>query len=493
MFRASRVIPFILGACLFAHGQQAKTSVASIESLIRSREYDQALQLTRTTLQATPRDFRLWTLEGIVFSIQGKNHDALTDFDKALTISPGYPAALKGEVQVLYQAQDKRAIPLLEKILKANPNDQTAQEMLAILERKQEDCKTAIVHFHLSSELIESHPDSLEAYGDCLVRMKQLQEAVPVFERLSSLIPQQSYPKYDLAIVLVETKQDEAALKLLNGLIAAGSTDPDVLSLASEAQEAMGDTPQAVSLLRQAIVLNPTDPNYYVAFAGLCLNHSSFQVGIDMIDAGLQRIQDNPSLYISRGMLYAQLAKYDKAEEDFKTAQRLDSSQSISSYALDLAEMQSNHNDKALADTRAQLKAHPDSPYLHYTLARLLDNQVPAAGTRVSEEAIQSAKQAVKLKPDFLQARDLLATMYMRSGQYKDVIEQCRLVLRSDPSDETAIFHLIIALRRSGQGGQKSEILQLTKQLTALQQSSLERETARNRYKLVEPETAPAK
>jgi tetratricopeptide (TPR) repeat protein len=155
--------------------------------------------------------------------------------------------------------------------------------------------------------------------------------------------------------------------------------------------------------------------------------------------------------------------------------------------------MQRHHNGGASLKIRSQLKAHPESPWLHYTLASLLDNEGPAANTRAFEEAIQSAQQAVKLKPDFLEARNLLARMYMRSGQYSAVIEQCRLVVQADPSDESAIYHLIIALRRSGQDGQKDEIQQLVKRLTVLQQSSLQRETERNRYKLVEPETAAPK
>jgi tetratricopeptide (TPR) repeat protein len=493
MFRAIGVMTFILGASFVAHGQQTKASIASIETLIRSHEYAKALQLTRSTLQQTPRDFRLWTLEGIVFSIQGSNHDALMAFDKALSLSPGYLPALKGDVQIRYQSQDKRAIPLLEEILKADPKDQIAHEMLALLKRKQGDCPSAIENFRLSADVIEAHPDSLEAYGDCLVHTKQLQQAIPVFERLSSLLPQRTYPKYDLAVVLVGTKQNEAALKVLDPLVAADSSDPDVLSLASEAHEAMGDTPQAVSLLRQAIVRNPMNPDYYVAFAALCLNHSSFQVGIDMINAGLQRIHDDSSLYISRGLLYAQLAEYDKAEDDFTTAERLDSGQSLSSYAIDLAEMQRHHNDGALLKVRAQLKAHPESPWLHYTLAKLLDNGGPNPDNSTSEEALKSAQQAVKIKPDFVEARDLLVRMYMRSGLYGAAIEQCRLVLQSDPSDENAMYHLIIALRRSGKAEQKDEIQQLVKRLTELQQSSLHRETERNRYKLVEPENASPK
>jgi tetratricopeptide (TPR) repeat protein len=493
MLRASHVILLVLGASLVAHGQQTKTSISSIESLIRSHEYDQALQLAHSSLRETPKDFRLWTLEGIVLSIQGKSHDALTAFDKALSLSPGYPAALRGKVEILYQSSDKRAIPLLETILKTDPKDGTAHEMLAILERKQGNCRAAIDHFHLSGEVIETHPDSLEAYGDCLVNTKQFQDAIPLFERLSSILPQSTYPKYDLAVVLVEAKQNEAALKILDPLLAATSVDPDILSLASEAYEALGNTPKAVELLHQAIVLNPANPNYYVAFAALCLTHSSFQVGIDMMSVGLQRIHGDPSLYISRGLLYAQVAEYEKAEDDFNTAQQLDSAQSLSSYASDLADMQRNHGEKALLKIRSQLKAHPESPYLHYVFARLLDSEGPTADAQATKEAIQAAQQAVKLKPDFTQARDLLASLYMRSGQYSLAIEQCRLVLQADTSDESATYHLIIALRRSGLAGQNDEIQRLVKRLSELQQASLHDETKRNQYKLVEQESAPTK
>jgi tetratricopeptide (TPR) repeat protein len=444
-------------------------------------------------LRETPRDARLWTLEGIVFAMQGSNPDALAAFDKALHLSPDNPAALRGEVQILYPSGDKRAIPLLEKILKSDPKDATAQEMLGTLERKQGDCQAAVDHFRLGGDAMDTHPEALGAYGDCLVRMNQPQDAIPVFEKLSALLPQQTWPKYDLAVVLVGAKQNDAAIKVLDPLLAADSNDPDILSLASEAYEAAGNTPKAVALLRQAIVLNPTNPNYYVAFASLCLNHSSFQVGIDMLDAGLQRIHNDPSLYLSRGLLYAQLAQYDKAEADFNTVEQLDSAQSLSAYAIDLAEMQRNEGDKALLKIRAQIKEHPDSPWLHYALARLLDNEGPGADAKTSAEAIQSVQLALKLKPDFPEGRNLLASLYMRTGQYGPAIEQSRIVLKDDPSDESATYHLIIALRRSGQNGQKDEVQNLVKHLAELQQTSLHNETERNRYKLVEQQTAPAK
>jgi len=493
IFRARWTAFFILVCVGFvARGQQAKSPVASIDALIRSQQYDRALDAIKSALHETPNDFRLWTLEGITLSLQGNKVAAVAAFEKALSLSPKYPAALKGEVQILYEAQDKRAIPVLKQILSIDPKDETAHEMLAMLEERQGNCQAANEHFLLSADTIQSHPGSLEAYGDCLVRMKEAQKAIPVFEQLGALLPDRTYPRYDLAVAQVENKQYSAALKILEPLLAADQTDTDMLSLASEAYEGVGNTPKAVALLRQAIVLSPAKADYYTAFSALCLDHESFQVGIDVLHAGLQRIPDDPSLYISRGLLYAQLAQYDKAEADFKTAERLDSAQSLSSYAIDLTEIQKNNSDQTLAEVRSQLKVHPDSPMLHYLIAKMLWGQGSETDRKVSDEAMKEVLAALKLKPDMVEARDLLASIYLRSEQYGLAVEQSRIALGYAPSDQSAVYHLIVALRHSTPL-QRDEIQSLVKRLSELQQTSLQQETDKKRFKLVEQEPSPAK
>ena len=61
----------------------------------------------------------------------------------------------------------------------------------------------------------------------------------------------------------------------------------DTLSLASTAYEDAGDTPKAVSALRQAILLDPRNVSLYLDFANIAFAHESFQVGIDVISEGL--------------------------------------------------------------------------------------------------------------------------------------------------------------------------------------------------------------
>jgi tetratricopeptide (TPR) repeat protein len=477
---------FLLIAAVVVLAQAAAPSIPAIESFIRSGDYDHALEVTKASLQTTPKDFRLWTLQGIAFSLKNESVEALKAFDRALGLAPWYVPALKGKIQLLYRTQDARAIPVLEQLLELDTHDETAHEMLATLEAKKGNCRNAIENFQDSENAVANHPGSLELYGYCLQQIQQTPKAIAVFQQLSALLPQQTYPRYDLAVLLVETRQNDAALKALAPLLAGDHPDPDALSLASQAYESSGDTPKAVATLRQAIVLDPANPDYYTAFALLCLDHDSYQVGIAMLDLGLQQIPRNSSLYVARGLLYAQLAEYEKAEADFKAAEKLDSAQSLSSYAMDLADLESKHPEVALAKVRTQLKAHPDSAEHHFLLAKLLENDAAAGPGSARTEAVASARKAVLLKPDFVAARDLLANLYINSGEMNLAREQCELALKDDPLDQTAIYHLIVVLRHSASSSDQEQIKALIKRLADVQRLGRERDANRKRFHLVE-------
>jgi len=473
----------MLASALSAQAQSTKVSIATIESLIRSEQYDQALSELKTATRENPDDFKLWTLEGVCLALQGNDRGALSGFDHAIRISPNYIPALKGEAQILYKTGDKRAIPLLERALKSDPGDVTGHEMLATLEQRAGDCNAAVTQFLLSKDAVAGHPASLEAYGYCLFKLDRLADAVPVFRQLIPLLPASAYPSYDLAVVLAALHNNEEALKVLEPVLTPDESDPDILSLASQVYEATGDTPKAVALQRQAIVVDPTDPENYVLFAVLCLTHDSFQVGIDMLDAGLKRIPNNSSLYLSRGVLYAQLGEFDKAEADFNKVEQLDIALSVGAYAADLTILQKNDPDKALTRVREQLKAHPESPLLRLLLAQLIMNKAPDPESYAFKEAMQNALAAAKSKPDLVEAHNELAVMYMSLKQYDRAIKECNTALQYDSSDEAAMYHLVISLRHMGQN---EELPALVKRLAELHKESLQRETERKSFRLIE-------
>lgn len=472
-----------------ARGQGDKDSIPAIESLIRSQQYDQALKVLKVELRGKPTNFRLWTLEGVCFGLQGKDTEALDAFNRAIRISPNYTPALKGEIQILYKTSDKRAIPLLERLVRSEPNDATGHEMLAMLDKRTGDCRTAVSQFQPIQSAIANHPESLEAFGYCLVQLNRTSDAIPVFRQLIPLLPGLSYPSYDLAVLLVSAKNSDEAVKVLQPLLNDSQTDPDVFSLAAQAYEVMGNTPKAVEAQRQAIVLDPTDPSNYIAFAVLCLNHDSFQVGIDMLNAGLKHISNNASLYLSRGVLYVQLGEFDKAETDFTKAEKLHASQNLGAYAGDLAFLEANNPAKALEQVRVQLSAHPDNPLLRLLLVQLLMSGAPDPDSAAFKEAMQNALAIEKRKPDLAGVHDQLAGMYMSLKQYDKAISECRIALQYDSSDETAMYHLVMSLRHSGRSNE--ELQPLVRRLSEMHQEAMHRETELKRYRLVETEAPP--
>ena len=99
--RFNVIVGFALAFVLAVHGQNAKVSIANIDSLIRSQQYDQALSTLKAALRTNPSDFKLWTLQGICLALQGNDKQAVAAFDHALRISPNYAPALQGEIQIL--------------------------------------------------------------------------------------------------------------------------------------------------------------------------------------------------------------------------------------------------------------------------------------------------------------------------------------------------------------------------------------------------------
>ena len=192
-------------------------------------------------------------------------------------------------------------------------------------------------------------------------------------------------------------------------------------------------------------------------------------------------------LYVARGVLYVQLAQYDKAEADFEKAYELDPHQSLSTAAQGLAAVQADDLDHALASVQSKLARKPDDPLLLYLQADLLSQQNADVGTPEFQLAMRSAEKAVRLQPTLAAARGVLAKLYMRVGQYPEAVEQCRLALKSDPKDQTALYRLIQALRKTGQ---QDEIPGLLKRLAQLREQATQDERERYRYKLIEDDPA---
>jgi tetratricopeptide (TPR) repeat protein len=467
---------------LFA--QTASDRVSAITSALRSGDFEKALQLVQPALQESPKNPQLWMLQGLAYSGKGNQKAALSSYQNALKVAPDYLPALEGAAQLEYDAGSASAIPLLQHVLRLRPNDPTSHAMLAVLAYKKRDCATAVQHFAQSGPLLDSQAGALQEYGACLMELRQTDKAIPVFQRILASRPDDPRARRALAVVQLDAEQPEGAIATLQPLLAASNPDVSTMQLAAAAYEANKDTPNAVKTLHDAIVRDPHNVALYVDFANLAMTHQSFQAGIDLMNAGLNLEPKAADLYLARGVLYVQMADYEKAEADFEQAERLDPRQTLSAAAQGMIAEEQNQNDpdRALVTVRSKLAKKPGDAFLWYLQAAVLSQKAPAPGSAEFQQAIGSAKKAIALQPALSVAHNVLGKLYLQAGQNALAIKECRLALQGNPADQTALYHLIVALRKTND---QAEIPELLKRLAKARQDAAKEEADHNRYKLV--------
>jgi len=475
---------FVLSAFpFFISGQTAPDGIAPITAALRNREFDKALELLRSAIHADPNSPQLRAFEGLAYSGKGDQAAALRSYQAGLKISPDYLPALEGAAQIEYQEGRPDAVPLLEHVLRLRPQEATTHAMLAVMAYKNGDCATAIKHFSESEQVLPSQPAALQEYGACLLKQKQNDKAIEIFQKLLASQPDDPRARRGLAAVQLAAGHSQDALTTLQPLL---ESNPEVatMQVAADIYEANQDTPNAVKMLRDAIVKDPQNTALYVDFAEIAMSHQSFQTGVEMIDAGLKLQPAAADLYLARGVLYVQMANYDKAEADFAKAEQLDPRQSLTAAAQGMVaeEKHQNDPDQALATVRAKLAKKPGDAFLWYLQAAILSQKAPDPGSPEFQEGMKSAQKAVALDPGLTSAHNVLAKFDLDAGQYAQAAKECRLVLEREPADQTALYHLVMALRKTG--GQ-AEIPDLLKRLAKARQDATKEEGERNRYKLV--------
>ena len=486
-FSSIHLVIIVLSMQAGMFGQTANERLQSITSALRDKDFEKALLSVQSALQGSPNNSQLWMLQGLAYSGTGDSKSALASYQHALRISPDYLPALEGAAQLQYEAGSAEAIPLLEHVLKLRPNDFTSHAMLAVLATKNGDCATAVKHFSESGPMLDSQPDALQGYGVCLLKLEQPEKAIQVFERLMTAQPDDPRCRRGLAAVLLAAGKPQDALATVLPLLDS-SQDVGTMRLAAAIYEANEDTPNAVKILRDAIVRDPLQTALYADFAEIAMDHQSFQTGVEMINAGLKLQPAAAQLYLARGVLYVQLADYEKAQADFEKAEQLDPKQGMSAAAQGMLAEEQNQNDpdRALATVRAKLAKQSDDAFLWYLQAAIMSQKSSEPGSPEFEQGLDSAKRAVNLQPSLTAAHNVLAKYYLDSGQNALAAKECRLVLQQIPSDQGALYHLVIALRKMGS---TAEIPDLLKRLAKARQDATKEEGQRNRYKLI---VAPA-
>ena len=380
---------------------EARTDIQQITAALREERFEPALQLTEHALAETPRDPRLWTLQGLAHAGLHNEKDALADYKHATEIDPKYMPAWQAEAQIEFRNHNVRCEDTLHHILTLQPGNEVAHAMLGALAFGRQYCTTVVREYAASGTVIDTQASALAEYGQCRRNKARRRRLYQLSKRLPRRTLETGGCEFNLAVAQLMNGQAADALHALEPMLAEAAPSPQTLDLAASAYEQMGDTPHAVESLRRAIAAAPADSSLYLHFADLSLVTTSFPVGITMLNAGLKRAPDAAPLYMARGILLVQSGQYAEAQADFDRAGALDPKQSSSAAASGLAKLQQSNLDEALRITRSKLKQNGGDAYLNYLLAETLRQKGADAGSPEFAEALTAVQRALQLEPSF--------------------------------------------------------------------------------------------
>ncbi len=450
---------------------------------LRNRDFASALRLADEALQRTPGDCPMLTVRGLALKNMGRIDDASVAFTTATSTCPQFLPGLEALAELQYAQHTPEASGTLEKILAIQPENTTSHAMLAVLEAKAGDCAEAVEHFAKAAELVQSNSVAMTEYGSCLLTIAQPEQAATVFQQL---LQRQDSPENRLRYAYScwkakdYTTASQSLAPLIQNPLGGQGANPAAVSLAAQIAESAGDTPRAVALLQQAIAAKPDDARNYLIFSEISFEHESYKVGLDMLNAGLQRLPQDARLYVARGVLEVQQSGFDAAMADFRKAHQLDPDLSLAGDAIGIMLDQRHQSAESLTAYAQQAKAHPDDALVQFFYAEALSQSKQEAADSNDGAAIQAARRAVALEPDYQPALDLLCQLEFRAGNVTAALGLAQKAVARNPEDETAIYQELMAYRSLGK---KEEVNQLVLRLKQVKEHQRD---ARMNYQLQE-------
>jgi tetratricopeptide (TPR) repeat protein len=455
---------------------EARNAVAGAVSAHQNAE---ALRLLEPLLKAHPQDPSLWTLRGMALDTPEQTKESIDSFDKALSIDKSYLPALKGASQTAYLRGDPRASQYVQRLLAVAPANEVANAMAAAIAYDASDCGESIHYFERSGDEVIKNSVALAEFADCLSRQERWAQASQVLARGLPMHPGSVQMRFNLALAQMRDHHPDDAIQVLEPLV--GAKDSQLLNLLASAYAQTNRPDDASRTLQDAIMISPMDEANYLDLAILCLEHNQENRSVVAASAGISKIPNAATLYLIRGVAYAQIADYENAEKDFTVAARIDPNQSHSTIAMSMLYSDRNQIDKEKALLVQQLKTTPNDAVANYLMADILIREGAEPGQPQFEEARTDLARSLATQPDSAEAQILMGTLYQQEEELPEALDHFNLALKVEPDNRSALDHEMMLLRKLHRN---SEAAAVGEHLKLLLSNQVQRERAATQVRL---------
>lgn len=176
------------------------------------------------------------------------------------------------------------------------------------------------------------------------------------------------------------------------------------------------------------------------------VRRGNFKQALKDIDKARDLDRNNPEIYFVYGIIYYALNDYDKAEENYKRALRLNSEYSEARFNLCGLYLRTESYDRA----REQCRHAATDPLYQNRAAAFTNIGIAYFSQGDVNRAKENYDQALRINPSYPYTRNELGKLYLSIGNLQRAINEFRLAIDIFPGYDEAYFNLANAYLKSG-------------------------------------------
>lgn len=457
---------------------------------VKRGDFDAAIRSLTVVLERAPRDVNALHLLGIALTGAGRIDEANRQYLAALRVDPTfYPAARNLGINEFNAGRLLDARRHFEQVLELAPNDPIAHLHLAEFYYSQQRPDAALPHYQKSGTLVSEHGPWLLHFAISLLQRGERQDPVALLEQLPrgdalsrfeagmALGRAQAYKDaarffasartgypdpyraaYNQVLMLTRAEDFEEAIRVAEELLKGDTKTAELYHLVSRAYLDTGRVRQSIDALREAARLDPAREETYVDLALICLTHDDYDLGLEVIDIGLQHRPASSMLHLHRGVLQTMRGELNEAEQAFESARRLSPDSPAPYTALAMIWIETGKPAKAVERLR-DIHRRFNDPVLSYAFALALIRTGIDPAEPAATEALDALRASIAAQPAFAPSQTELGKLLLKRGQTDKAIAALERAVSADPKNTAALYNLAQAYRKKGDASRARELL----------------------------------
>jgi putative PEP-CTERM system TPR-repeat lipoprotein len=413
-----------------------EVQLAEARMLGASGDFDEALEVIQSVLDAQPENLEAWRLKGDLLSTQQMLPQALAAFDVAIALSPN-PLEVAVELSPEnIEDRFKRALinlnlrqlegvaTELEFLKEIAPEHAMTNYLQGTLDFYRGNYDASIAALTEAEPAAEQYPLILFYLAGAHLAQGNEVEALRQAERHVDLNPKFAPGRILLASIFIRNSRGSDALQALRPVLDGNPTDSVALSLMAKALMLEGKTNQALTMLGAAQQMAPDSAVASYELGAALLLDGQGDAANEQFEAALTLDPTLEQADILRVMGATDISGAIAAAQDYAGRHP----ESVRAYNLLGQKYLANQQvDEAIAAFNKALSLAPGDPDSNHALAQIEQRAGDAAASRSRYQAVLAGR------PDYLPTLLQLAVLAAQTGNEADAVAQLQHAIEAHP------------------------------------------------------------